>query len=142
MSPTRLTDPRPPACAVDAAGIDAWRELFEAARPGAPGAKRRPSEMRLAPRQHSHGNALGVAPTSRVVFGRIDCQRRLSDGTKVVTRVLRGGSLEVVFTGFHPTPESLVERVVAEGAIAVAISIDSSEHLTVVPSPQLILGRS
>src|SRR5215469_5393245 len=54
-------------------------------------------------------------------------------GAKVIARALRDAGMEVVYTGLHQTAEQIVETAIQEDADAVAISILSGAHMTLVP---------
>jgi methylmalonyl-CoA mutase C-terminal domain/subunit len=54
-------------------------------------------------------------------------------GAKIVARTLRDAGMEVIYTGLHQTPEQIVETAIQEDADAVAISILSGAHMTLVP---------
>ncbi len=54
-------------------------------------------------------------------------------GAKIIARALRDAGMEVIYTGFHQTPEQIVETAIQEDADAVGISILSGAHMTLVP---------
>ncbi len=47
--------------------------------------------------------------------------------------VLRDAGMEVIYTGLHQTPESIVDAAVQEDADVVGLSILSGAHMTLVP---------
>ena len=49
-------------------------------------------------------------------------------GAKVVARALRDAGFEVIYTGLHQTPESIVEVAIQEDANAIGLSILSGAH--------------
>lgn len=53
--------------------------------------------------------------------------------TKLIARRLRDAGLEVVYLGSHDRADVIVETAVQEDADALAVSILSGEHMTVVP---------
>lgn len=65
----------------------------------------------------------------RVVVGKpgLDGHDR---GAKVVARALRDAGMEVIYTGLHQTPESIVEIALQEDANAIGLSILSGAHNT------------
>jgi methylmalonyl-CoA mutase C-terminal domain/subunit len=73
-----------------------------------------------------------VAGKIRVVIAKpgLDGHDR---GAKIIARALRDAGMEVIYTGFHQTPEQIVETVVQEDADAIGISILSGAHMTLVP---------
>ena len=54
-------------------------------------------------------------------------------GAKIIARALRDAGMEVIYTGFHQTPEQIVETAIQEDVDAVGISILSGAHMTLVP---------
>lgn len=54
-------------------------------------------------------------------------------GAKVVARAYRDAGMEVVYTGLRQTPEEIVQAAVQEDVDAVALSILSGAHPTLVP---------
>ncbi len=54
-------------------------------------------------------------------------------GAKVIARTLRDAGMEVIYTGLHQTPQLIVATVIEEDADAVALSILSGAHMTLVP---------
>ncbi len=63
----------------------------------------------------------------RVVIGKpgLDGHDR---GAKVVARALRDAGMEVIYTGLHQTPESIVEIALQEDANAIGLSVLSGAH--------------
>jgi methylmalonyl-CoA mutase, C-terminal domain len=53
-------------------------------------------------------------------------------GAKVIARALRDEGMEVIYTGLHQTPELIVETALDEDADAIALSILSGAHMTLV----------
>jgi methylmalonyl-CoA mutase C-terminal domain/subunit len=74
----------------------------------------------------------GVGRPIRVVVAKpgLDGHDR---GAKVIARTLRDAGMEVIYTGLHQSPRLIVATVVEEDADAVAISILSGAHMTLVP---------
>jgi len=54
-------------------------------------------------------------------------------GAKVVASAMRDAGFEVIYTGLHQTPEMIVQAAVQEDVDAVALSILSGAHMTLVP---------
>ena len=54
-------------------------------------------------------------------------------GAKVVVRALRDGGFEVVYTGLHQTPESIVRAALDEDVDGIGLSILSGAHLSLFP---------
>jgi methylmalonyl-CoA mutase C-terminal domain/subunit len=54
-------------------------------------------------------------------------------GAKVVASALRDRGMEVIYTGLHQTPESIVEAAIQEDVDAVGLSILSGAHMTLFP---------
>lgn len=54
-------------------------------------------------------------------------------GAKVLVRAMRDSGMEVIYTGIRQTPEQIVEAAVQEDVDAVALSILSGAHMTLLP---------
>ncbi len=54
-------------------------------------------------------------------------------GAKVIVNALRDAGMEVIYTGLHQTPEMIVEAAVQEDVDAVAVSVLSGAHMSVLP---------
>src|SRR5579871_6311581 len=54
-------------------------------------------------------------------------------GAKVIASFLRNAGMEVIYTGLHQTPESVVNAALQEDVDAIGISILSGAHNTVFP---------
>jgi methylmalonyl-CoA mutase C-terminal domain/subunit len=54
-------------------------------------------------------------------------------GAKVIARGLRDAGMEVIYTGLHQTPESVVSAALQEDVDCVAVSILSGAHMTLIP---------
>jgi len=54
-------------------------------------------------------------------------------GAKVISRALRDGGFEVVYTGLHQSAEQVAETAMQEDADAVGLSLLSGAHLTLFP---------
>ena len=54
-------------------------------------------------------------------------------GAKIVARALRDAGFEVIYSGLHQTPEMVVNTAIQEDVDAVALSIMSGAHLTLLP---------
>ena len=62
-------------------------------------------------------------------------------GAKIIARALRDAGMEVIYTGLHQTPEQIAETVIQEDADAVALSILSGAHMTLVPRVVALLAE-
>lgn len=54
-------------------------------------------------------------------------------GAKVIARALRDAGMEVIYTGLHQTPLSIVRSAIDEDVDAIGISILSGAHMTIFP---------
>ncbi|MBX6362921.1 MAG: cobalamin B12-binding domain-containing protein [Gemmatimonadetes bacterium] len=54
-------------------------------------------------------------------------------GAKVIASAFRDAGFEVIYTGLHQTPESIVSAAVQEDVDVVALSILSGAHMTLFP---------
>ena len=54
-------------------------------------------------------------------------------GAKVIARALRDAGMEVIYTGLHNTPESIVTMAVQEDVDAIGLSILSGAHMFIFP---------
>jgi len=54
-------------------------------------------------------------------------------GAKVVARALRDAGMEVIYTGLHQTPESIVNAAIDEDVDCLGLSILSGAHMTLFP---------
>jgi methylmalonyl-CoA mutase C-terminal domain/subunit len=55
-------------------------------------------------------------------------------GAKVVARALRDAGMEVIYTGLHQTPETIVQSAIQEDVHCIGLSILSGAHMTLFPS--------
>lgn len=60
-------------------------------------------------------------------------------GIKVVARALRDAGMEVIYTGLHQTPESIVAAAIQEDVDVVGLSILSGAHMTLFPKTAKLL---
>jgi len=60
-------------------------------------------------------------------------------GAKVVASALRDRGMEVIYTGLHQTPETIVEAAIQEDVDAVGLSILSGAHMTLFPAVAKLL---
>ena len=60
-------------------------------------------------------------------------------GAKIVARALRDAGFEVIYSGLHQTPEMVVNTAIQEDVDAVALSILSGAHLTLLPRVMALL---
>src|SRR5476651_127082 len=70
--------------------------------------------------------------TLRILVGKagLDGHDR---GAKVIARALRDAGMEVIYTGLHQTPQSIVRSAIDEDVDAIGISILSGAHMTIFP---------
>jgi len=54
-------------------------------------------------------------------------------GAKIIARALRDAGMEVIYTGLHQTPQSIVRSAIDEDVDAIGISILSGAHMTIFP---------
>ena len=54
-------------------------------------------------------------------------------GAKVIVRALRDAGMEVIYTGLHQTPESIVRTAIQEDVQCIGLSILSGAHMTLFP---------
>ncbi|MCG3174669.1 MAG: Methylmalonyl-CoA mutase [Myxococcota bacterium] len=54
-------------------------------------------------------------------------------GAKVVARALRDAGFEVIYTGLHQTPESIVNTAIQEDVDAIGLSLLSGAHNHLMP---------
>lgn len=85
----------------------------------------------------------GQAPTLpyRVLIGKpgLDGHDR---GAKVVARALRDAGFEVIYSGLHQTPESLVAIAQQEDVDCIGLSILSGAHNTLMPEVVRLLAEA
>ena len=54
-------------------------------------------------------------------------------GAKVIANSFRDAGFEVIYTGLHQTPESIVDAAIQEDVDVIAMSILSGAHMTLFP---------
>jgi methylmalonyl-CoA mutase, C-terminal domain len=54
-------------------------------------------------------------------------------GARLITRILREGGFEVLYTGMRQTPETVAHAALQEDVDAIGISILSGSHMALVP---------
>jgi methylmalonyl-CoA mutase C-terminal domain/subunit len=59
-------------------------------------------------------------------------------GVKVIARALSDAGMEVIYTGLRQVPQQIVSAAIQEDADAIAVSILSGAHMTLIP--ELIEG--
>lgn len=82
------------------------------------------------------------APTTyRILIGKpgLDGHDR---GAKVIARALRDAGFEVIYSGLHQTPESLVRTAIEEDVDGIGLSILSGAHNTLMPEVARLLGEA
>lgn len=81
-----------------------------------------------------------TAPTTyRILIGKpgLDGHDR---GAKVIARALRDAGFEVIYSGLHQTPESLVQTAIQEDVDGVGLSILSGAHNHLMPEVVRLLA--
>jgi len=71
--------------------------------------------------------------THRILVGKagLDGHDR---GAKIIARALRDAGMEVIYTGLHQTPESIVRSAIQEDVDAIGLSILSGAHMVLFPT--------
>lgn len=54
-------------------------------------------------------------------------------GARIIARALRDAGNEIIYTGLHQTPESIVRTAIDEDVDAIGISILSGAHMYIFP---------
>lgn len=95
--------------------------------------KRRPSR-----KSHLPASRIGDAARIRILVAKpgLDSHDR---GARVVASALRDAGMEVIYTGLHQTPESIVQAALQEDVHVVALSIHSGAHMTLFPAVRKLL---
>lgn len=84
--------------------------------------------------------AQDLSPTTyRILIGKpgLDGHDR---GAKVIARALRDAGFEVIYSGLHQTPESLVRTAIQEDVDGIGLSILSGAHNTLMPEVVALLA--
>jgi methylmalonyl-CoA mutase, C-terminal domain len=55
-------------------------------------------------------------------------------GAKVIARALRDAGMEVIYSGLHHTPDSLLKIAIEEDVDSIGLSILSGAHMTLFPA--------
>lgn len=63
-------------------------------------------------------------------------------GAKVVSRALRDGGHEVIYTGLHQTPEQVVAAAIQEDVDAIGLSVMSGAYMSIFPPILELLSSS
>jgi methylmalonyl-CoA mutase C-terminal domain/subunit len=74
----------------------------------------------------------GIKHPIRVLVAKVGLDGH-DRGAKVIASFLRNAGMEVIYTGLHQTPESVVNTALQEDVDAIGISILSGAHNTVFP---------
>ena len=74
----------------------------------------------------------------RILIGKVGLDGH-DRGAKIIARALRDAGIEVIYTGLHQTPESVVKSAVQEDVDAIGLSILSGAHMTLFPAIQKLL---
>jgi methylmalonyl-CoA mutase C-terminal domain/subunit len=70
--------------------------------------------------------------TLRLLVGKVGLDGH-DRGAKVIARALRDAGFEVIYTGLHQSPETIVSTAIQEDVDAVALSILSGAHNYLFP---------
>ncbi len=62
-------------------------------------------------------------------------------GAKVIASALRDAGFEVIYTGLHQTPETIVEAALQEDVDVIGLSILSGAHMTLFPRIKKIMDE-
>ena len=62
-------------------------------------------------------------------------------GAKVVAAGLRDAGFEVIYTGLHQTPQTIVEAAIQEDVDVIGLSILSGAHMTLLPKVKRLLDE-
>lgn len=62
-------------------------------------------------------------------------------GAKVIASALRDAGFEVIYTGLHQTPETIVEAALQEDVDVIGLSILSGAHMTLFPRIKKIMNE-
>ena len=62
-------------------------------------------------------------------------------GAKVIAAAFRDAGFEVIYTGLHQTPESIVATAVQEDVDVVAMSVLSGAHMTLFPRVRELMNE-
>lgn len=68
----------------------------------------------------------------RVIMSKVGLDGH-SRGALVVARALRDAGAEIIYTGLHQTPETVVASAIQEDADVIGVSILSGAHMTYIP---------
>ena len=63
-------------------------------------------------------------------------------GAKVISRALVDAGFEVIYTGLHQTPESIVNSALQEGVDLIGLSIMSGAHLPLMTRIRELLDQA
>src|SRR5580704_16424900 len=77
-------------------------------------------------------NKIDIKRPIRVLVAKVGLDGH-DRGAKVIASFLRNAGMEVIYTGLHQTPESVVNTALQEDVDAIGISILSGAHNTVFP---------
>ena len=62
-------------------------------------------------------------------------------GAKVVAAALRDAGMEVIYTGLHQSPETIIEAAIQEDVDVIGLSILSGAHMTIFPKVLELLKK-
>jgi methylmalonyl-CoA mutase C-terminal domain/subunit len=64
----------------------------------------------------------------RILVGKVGLDGH-DRGAKIIARTLRDAGIEVIYTGLHQTPETVVNSAIEEDVDAIGLSILSGAHM-------------
>lgn len=76
----------------------------------------------------------------RVLIGKVGLDGH-DRGAKVIAVFLRNAGMEVIYTGLHQTPESIVNAALQEDVDVIGVSILSGAHNTIFPKILLLMKK-
>jgi methylmalonyl-CoA mutase C-terminal domain/subunit len=82
----------------------------------------------------------GIKRPIRVLVAKVGLDGH-DRGAKVIASFLRNAGMEVIYTGLHQTPESVVNTALQEDVDAIGISILSGAHNTVFPKIMKLMNE-
>lgn len=75
-------------------------------------------------------NTISLKRPIRVLVAKVGLDGH-DRGAKIIAASLRDAGMEVIYTGLHQTPESIVKSAIQEDVDAIGISILSGAHMSI-----------
>jgi len=63
-------------------------------------------------------------------------------GAKIIARALRDAGVEVIYSGLHQTPATIVRTAIQEDVDAIGLSILSGAHMAIFPEVMRLLNEA